>query len=155
MKNLLLFFACCFSIALYGQERSTFLKFDNPEVDKGYSNFVEVDFGSYKMLLISGQVPINEKGELIGKNDMEKQTEQVFKNIKKLIEKAGGNINDLVKTDIYLTDINQIQKFRDARDKFINFENPPVSTLMEVKSLFREDVLVEIGATAIIPNSVE
>lgn len=155
MKKAFFIFTCCFSMALYGQETSSFLKFDNSEADKGYSNYVEVDLGTCKMLLLSGQVPLNGKGELVGENDMEKQTEQVFKNIKNLIEKAGGSMNDLVGTDIYLTDINQIQKFRDARDQFINLENPPVSTLMEVKSLFRKDVLIEIGATAIIPNSIE
>lgn len=155
MKTVFFLLACWFSVALYGQETNSYLKFDSSGTNKGYSNYVEVDLGTGKMLLISGQVPLNAEGELVGKNDMEKQTEQVFMNIEKLVEKAGGSMNDLVQTDIYLTDIRQIQKFRDARDKFINLENPPISTLVEVKSLFREDVLIEIGATAVIPNSME
>lgn len=115
----------------------------------------KIDLGAYKMLLLSGQVPLDKKGKLVGENDMEKQVEQVFRNIQKLIEKARGNMRDLVETAIYLTDIDQLQQFREAGDKFINLESPPVSTLMEGKSLFREDVLIEISATVIIPHSVE
>ncbi len=150
MKKLFLFFLCCISVTIYAQETKGILSYDKPALYNGYSNFVEIDLGNYMMLLISGQVPLNEKGELIGKDNMEKQTEQVFENILKLIKKAGGNMNNLIKTDIYLTDISQVQKFRNVRDRFINRDNPPVSTLVEVKSLFRNDILIEIAATAVI-----
>lgn len=104
------------------------------------------------MLIISGQVALNKQGDLVGKNDLAKQTEQIFTNIKNILEDAGGNMDNLIKTSIYLTDVDKIQIFRDVRDKFINLKYPPTSTLVQVSKLFRDDILIEIEATAIIPK---
>jgi enamine deaminase RidA (YjgF/YER057c/UK114 family) len=49
----------------------------------GYSHAIKIDLGNCKMLIISGQVAIDNKGNVIGKGDFGKQTEQVFQNIKK------------------------------------------------------------------------
>jgi enamine deaminase RidA (YjgF/YER057c/UK114 family) len=80
------------------------------------------------------------------------QAEQIFKNIKSIVEEAGGKMDNLVKIGIYITDISRIQDFRNARDKFINVKQPPASTLVQVSKLFRDDVLVEVEATAVIPK---
>jgi 2-iminobutanoate/2-iminopropanoate deaminase len=81
------------------------------------------------------------------------QATQVFNNIKSIIEAQGGKMNNLVKISIYLTDISQLAAFREIRDQFINTKAPPVSTLVQVNHLFRDDVLLEVDATAIIPNT--
>lgn len=128
----------------------TLLKFNKPENYIGYSNTVEINLGNCTMLIIAGQIPYNNKGEIVEINNMQKQTEQVLQNIKNLIEKSGGNIDDLVKMDIYTTNISKINDIRVARDKFINKENPPTSTIMEVNKLFRDEILIEISGTAII-----
>ena len=119
---------------------------------KGYSHAAEIDLGTCKMLIISGQVAFDSEGHLVGPGDYEKQTEQVFLNIKHIIESAGGTMDNLVKIGIYTCDVGQIQAIRTARDKFINTKTPPASTLVEVSKLFRDDVLVEIEATAVIPK---
>lgn len=51
-----------------------------------------------------------------------------------------------------MVDVTQIQSVRDIRNKFINLKNPPTSTLVEIRKLFRDDVLIENDATAIIPK---
>ncbi|MDB5128484.1 RidA family protein [Mucilaginibacter sp.] len=102
------------------------------------------------MIILSGQVALNESGDLIGKGDIVKQTEQVFANIKRIIEDAGGNMNNVVKLTYYLKDVSKIQQVRDVRDKYINTKTPPASTLVEVSNLFRDDILIEIEATAVI-----
>ncbi|QNK63653.1 RidA family protein [Pedobacter sp. PAMC26386] len=138
------------------QEVSKPVKFFNPatvSTAKGYNQAVEIDLGSSKMIMLSGQVPLNEEGELVGNNDLSKQTEQVFVNIKHILEEAGGSMNDLVKLNYYLTNVSEIKLLREVRDKFINIKTPPTSTLVEVNKLFRADILIEIEATAVIPKN--
>ncbi len=101
---------------------------------------------------MSGQVPLDNQGNLIGKGDFGKQAEQVFANIKSIVTEAGGTMSHVVKLGIFLVDIKEIQTLRDVRNKFINLKNPPASTLVQVNKLFREDILIEIEATAIIPK---
>ena len=155
MKKTILFQFIFFPVLGFSQADTSIIKFLNPSavsVPQGYSHAVQIDLGNCTMLLISGQVALDKDGNLVGKGDLAKQTEQVFTNIKSIIEDAGGKMNNLVKTGIYLTDASQIQIFRRTRDKFINLKNPPVSTLVLVIKLFWEYVLIEIEATAIIPK---
>ena len=104
------------------------------------------------MIILSGQVPLDNKGELAGKQDLSRQTEQVFQNIKNIVSGLGGTMDNLVRIGIYMIDVSQIQVVRDVRNKFINTRNPPASTLVQVSRLFRDDILIEIEATAIIPK---
>jgi 2-iminobutanoate/2-iminopropanoate deaminase len=137
-------------------QTDTIVRFVNPpsvSSPKGFSQAVQVDLGTCKMLLISGQVALDQQGNLVGKANFAGQATQVFNNIKNIIEAQGGKINDLVKISIYLTDINQLKTFREIRDQFINTKCPPASTLVQVNHLFRDDVLLEVDATAIIPNN--
>ncbi|MBC7935854.1 MAG: RidA family protein [Rhizobacter sp.] len=137
------------------QGDSAIVRFHNPAAvaaPKGYSHIAAIDLGSCTMLIISGQMALDAAGNLVGKNDLAKQTEQVFLNLKTIITSADGSMNDIVKTGIYMRDVSQVQVFRDVRNKFINLKSPPASTLVEVSGLVRDDLLIEIEATAIIPK---
>lgn len=116
---------------------------------KGLSQAVVIPFENQKMIILSGQIPLNRQGELIG-NDVKTQSIQIFENIKSVLETCGANLNDIVKLTIFITDISQIAGFREARDQFINLDMPPTSTLLEVKGLFRSDVFIEIEAVALV-----
>jgi len=139
----------------FSQTNTSPVKLYNPATvaaPRGYSHAALIDLGTCKMLIMSGQVAFDEKGALVGPGDYEKQTEQIFTNIKHIVESAGGTMDNLVKIGVNMRDVSQIQKFRAARDRFVNTKNPPASTLVEVSKLFRDDVLIEIEATAIIPK---
>lgn len=139
----------------FSQADTSLVRLRNPSTvhtPKGYSHIAEIDLGNCTMLIISGQVPLDSKGKLAGKDDLTVQAEQVFRNIRSCVESAGGNMNNIVKLNYYLTDASQVQKVRDVRDKFINTANPPASTLVQVSRLFHEDVMLEVEATAIIPR---
>ena len=139
----------------YSQVDSNLVKFENsPSIwtPKGYSQAVIVDFGKFKMVTISGQIPFDSSGTLVGKGDFPKQAEQVFLNIKKLVDQAGGNMSNLTKLGYFVTDITQLSALREVRNKFINLDKPPASTLVQVSKLFRDDVLLEVEAVAIIPK---
>lgn len=128
------------------------LQFKNSEkvfTIKGLSQAVEFPLGHQKMIILSGQIPLNKQGELVG-NDVKTQTIQIFENIKDILETCNASLNDIVKLGIFISDISQIAGYREARDQFINSDNPPASTLVEVKGLFRSDVIIEIEVTAVV-----
>ncbi|HFK5552926.1 TPA: RidA family protein [Elizabethkingia anophelis] len=141
-------------IIAFGQRNVDMIQFKNTDSVfqiKGFSQVVEVPLGASRMLILSGQVPVNQKGEVVG-SDIRTQSRQVFQNIQSVLEYCGANFNDIVKLGIFTTDISKIAEFREVRDQFINTANPPASSLLEVKGLFRKDVFIEVEVTAIVKN---
>ncbi|MDV3548696.1 RidA family protein [Elizabethkingia anophelis] len=139
---------------VFGQRNVDMIQFKNTDSVfqiKGLSQVVEVPLGASRMLILSGQVPVNQKGEVVG-SDIRTQSRQVFQNIQSVLEYCGANFNDIVKLGIFTTDISRIAEFREVRDQFINTANPPASSLLEVKGLFRKDVFIEVEVTAIVKN---
>jgi len=114
----------------------------------GYSHVAKV--GEGKMVFISGQVPLDVKGNLVGSGDFAAQAEQVFENLKFALEAAGGNFHSVVKFGFFVRDISNLAVVREIRDRYINSEAPPASTAVEVSSLYREDVLIEVDAVALV-----
>jgi len=114
-----------------------------------YSPAKKIDMGSVYVIYVSGQqVDKNENNEAIT-DDVEEQTELVFQVIEKILQSANASIDDVVKAQIFLTDINDFPKVSAIRDRwFIN--STPVSTLLEVNAMTRKGAKVEIEVTAII-----
>jgi enamine deaminase RidA (YjgF/YER057c/UK114 family) len=145
----------CLPVMAVAQTESANVKFINPKTlyaPKGYSHVAIIDLGNCQMVMLSGQVPLDSDGNLVGKGDISKQAEQVFINIKNAIADAGGNMENIVKLNYFLVEDQDIQPVRDIRDKFINTKTPPASTLVKVSRLFRDDVLLEVEATCVIPK---
>src|SRR4029453_7545026 len=113
----------------------------------GYSHVVEAPAGT--IVYISGQVPLDAEGNLVGAGDFAAQTRQVFENLTRALEAADATWSDVVKLDYFLPDVDQTGAGPAIRDESADTANPPASTLVEVSGLFRPDVLVEIQATAI------
>jgi enamine deaminase RidA (YjgF/YER057c/UK114 family) len=112
----------------------------------GYSQIVEVQGG--RTLYISGQVALDQSGNVVGTGDFTAQVKQVFANLKLRLDEAGASLNDVVKLSFYLTDVTDIQIVRDVRDTYVNREYPPASTLVVVKELFRPEFMIEVEAIA-------
>ena len=115
----------------------------------GYTQMVEVT-GS-KMLYISGQIAINPAGQVVGVGDLHAQAQQVFENLKAGLAAAGATFEHVVKLQLFLLDITQIQIVRDVRDRYVNTKSPPASTAVEVRRLFRDELLIEVDAIAALP----
>jgi len=124
--------------------------FQNPQSmppTNGYTHVVEVRNG--RTIYVSGQVAINQHGELVGKGDLAAQTRQVFENIKAALEAARASFEDVVKLTFFVTDITQMQVVREIRDMYVNTGNPPASSAVEVRKLINEHFLIEIEAIAV------
>ena len=114
----------------------------------GYSQIAMVTGGA--IVFVAGQVALDKSGNVVGRNDFGAQVQQVFENLKAAVEAAGGDFSDVIKLNSYFLDLSHLSKFREVRDKYVNLENPPVSTAIQVPGLFRPEFLVEIEAVAIV-----
>jgi enamine deaminase RidA (YjgF/YER057c/UK114 family) len=114
----------------------------------GYSHVVEVRSG--RTLYIAGQLALDRDGNLIGRDDFRAQVEQVFTNLQARLEEGGATFNDVVKLNYYITDASDLVAVREVRNRYINTEQPPASTLVVVKQLVREEYLIEVEAIAVV-----
>src|ERR1700733_8231345 len=116
-----------------------------PPGPAGYSHIAKVNRGT--IVYLSGQVPSDASGKLVGEGDFEAQVEQVFSNLKIAVEAAGGAMADIVKLNTYLVaevDQAEVPKLRAIRGRYLNAEKPPASTLVVVSRLAQPGWLIEI-----------
>jgi len=113
----------------------------------GYSQVVDAPAG--RIVFLSGQVPLDAAGNLVGEGDFAAQVRQVFENLSAALAVADASWSDVVKLDYFVRDIGEVAALRAIRDEYVNTEQPPASTLVEVSRLFRDEVLVEIQAVAV------
>jgi enamine deaminase RidA (YjgF/YER057c/UK114 family) len=102
------------------------------------------------LLFIAGQVALDEELRLIGPGDAEEQTRQVWRNIKAVVEKAGGKLSDVVRVSTYVADIANIAAIMEARREFFPDGDYPVATMVEVAKLGLPGLLLETEAMAVI-----
>jgi enamine deaminase RidA (YjgF/YER057c/UK114 family) len=117
----------------------------------GYTHVVEVPSGG-RTLYLSGQIAFDAQGELVGAGDFARQAEQVFANIDAALKASGASFANVVRLDMYVTDMSQLAALRAARDKYIDTKHPPASTLVQVSRLARDGLLLEVEATAVVPH---
>jgi enamine deaminase RidA (YjgF/YER057c/UK114 family) len=101
-----------------------------------------------KTIFVSGQLARNAKGEVVGQGDMRAQIRQTGENIKAALAAAGATLQDVVKTNTYVTDIEEFFKHTDVRMEY--FGALPTSTTVEVRRLAHPDLLVEIEVIAVL-----
>src|SRR5262249_35439682 len=103
---------------------------------------------------LSGQVSVNERGEVVGKGDLRRQTEQTYENLKHALTSVGATFRDVVKMNLYVVGLKpeQVPMLREVRGRYVNAEQPPASTLVGVSALVGADWLIEIEAVAVIPE---
>src|SRR5262249_17732346 len=94
-------------------------------------------------IILAGMVAPDKRGKLVGGSDPYKQTIQAFKNMKALVEEAGGKMDDVVRIEVYLTDMRFRPAFVEARRKFFTGDFPTSAVIGNV-TLASPDLLVEI-----------
>jgi reactive intermediate/imine deaminase len=112
----------------------------------GYSHAVAF---SGRMVVISGQVPADGQGRLIGPGDPHAQVRQVFENLAAALAAAGATMEQVVKLTVFLTDLADLAAFRQVRDEYICPDRPPASSLVQVSGLVNPAFRVEIEALAV------
>src|SRR5689334_22527967 len=103
-----------------------------------------------RTLYVSGQVSVNEKGELVGKGDLAAQAEQVFRNLDSALKGAGATFADVVKITTFVVGYKPEHRavMHQVRAQYCSKDNPPASTLLGVQALAVADYLIEVEAIA-------
>jgi enamine deaminase RidA (YjgF/YER057c/UK114 family) len=116
---------------------------------RGYSHVVT---GRGRLVVVSGQVAHDERGDLVGHGDAGAQARQVFENLRRCLAAAGAGFGDVVKLGFFLVDIADLPAVRAARDAVIDTSRLPASTLVQVAALFAPGYLIEIEAWALVDD---
>jgi len=100
------------------------------------------------VIFASGQGPIDADGKLVGDGDFETQVRKTFENIQTLLAESGASWADVVKLNVYVTDIGQLATYGRVKAEFISGEQP-ASTAVGVTALALPGMLVEVEAVAV------
>ena len=104
-----------------------------------------------RQVLLSGQVAWDDQRRVVGVGDMRAQAQQIFRNIQNSLAAVGGEMDDVVSIVTYVTTLDGLRDIHEVRTEF--FSPPyPVSTLVQVAALVEAKLLIEVTATAIVPE---
>ncbi len=113
----------------------------------GFSRAVRV--GSF--IAVGGTAPVDANGKTVGIGDVYAQTRQCFEIIKAALEDAGSGLQDIVRTRVILTDIDNWRDAIEARKHYCR-DSRPVDTIMAIERFVNPEWLVEIEVDAVIPE---
>ncbi|WP_328464369.1 RidA family protein [Streptomyces sp. NBC_00448] len=129
-------------------------RYERPEGSapvNGYSHAVAF---TGTTVVVSGQVPVDADGTLVGEDDAEAQVRQVFANLATVLDAAGADLADVVKITVFLTDIgSDLPAFRRVRDEHFDPARLPASSLVQVSALVHPAFRVEIEAMAVVDGA--
>jgi enamine deaminase RidA (YjgF/YER057c/UK114 family) len=102
-----------------------------------------------RMLFVSGMTARNNEGGITGVGDITAQTHQVCQNVQAAVEAAGGTIEDIVRVDVYVTDIRHFDAIHEVRRQYFTGV-APASTMVEVSKFVKPEYLIEMNAIAVL-----
>jgi enamine deaminase RidA (YjgF/YER057c/UK114 family) len=128
---------------------SSIVRINPPELGTppGYSQVVEVR--ASRIIFIAGQTALDRDGNVVGQGNFAAQAAQVFDNLAIALNAADCTPAHLVKMTVFLTDMNNLAAYREARNRFFAKVTPPAApavTLVEVSKLYGPHFLIEIEA---------
>jgi len=104
-----------------------------------------------KLVFISGMTARRADGSIAGVGDIDAQTRQVCENLKAAAEAAGGSLDDIVRVDVYVRNIEHFAAIHKVRQAYFK-ARVPASSMVEVAKMVSPDYLIEISAIAVLPN---
>lgn len=116
-----------------------------------FAQAIKVD-AQGKFVYVSGLTSRDPDGNVVGAGDIKLQTETILKNMKAILEEAGGSLADIVKVTVFIRDMELFGEIHEVRQRY--FSPPyPASSMVEVSRLVSPEHLIEIEAIAAIGQS--
>jgi 2-iminobutanoate/2-iminopropanoate deaminase len=103
------------------------------------------------LLFVSGVVPVDGEGRVVGGDDVVEQTRQVFRNMAEVLAAAGAAFADVVKVTVFLTDVDDRANINPVRQEVFG-EARPASTLVEISRLAIPGAKIEVECVAVLPS---
>jgi len=129
------------------------IKFIKPDGLLHTSTFSQVATSSgSKTIYTSGQVAVDEHGNIVGAGDLAEQTRQAMRNLSVALAAAGASFADVVKTTTFIVGYRPEQReiINSAKEPFYKGRTPPTSALIGVSALARPEWLIEVEAVAVL-----
>ena len=120
----------------------------------GYTPAVKIDLGSTYMIMVSGLQAPQDNNNRVVTDDISEQVRMIYDQIIDILSPIGASLDDVVKSVVYLTDMDDFDKFSEVRNEYFK-KRKPVSTLVEVNAMTRKGAKVEIEVTAIIRKEAD
>lgn len=114
----------------------------------GYSRVIRVG----NTVHVAGTTATDSDGNIVGVGDAKAQANQTFKNIKWALESVGANLNDVVRTRIFVTDISKWEEIGSVHGEYFK-DIRPVTTMVEVNRLINPEMILEIEVEAILSST--
>jgi 2-iminobutanoate/2-iminopropanoate deaminase len=121
-----------------------------PGMSEPISHFVHV-VRAGQLVFVSGCVASDARGHTVGGSDVVAQARQVHENLKHCLAAAGATFADVCKVTVFLKNVADREKVNTVRKEYFG-SSRPASTLVEISRLVRDDLLLEIEATAVLPG---
>jgi 2-iminobutanoate/2-iminopropanoate deaminase len=121
-----------------------------PGMSEPVSHFTHV-VRAGRIVFVSGCVATDGQGRLVGGNDIVAQTRQIHENIKRCLAAAGATFADVCKVTVFLRNVADRERVNTVRKEYFGTHRP-ASTLVEISGLVRDEYLIEIEATAVLPE---
>ena len=114
---------------------------------RGYTHVVT---GSGRVVAVSGQVALDDRGAVVGSGDPAAQARQVFENLRRCLAAAGAGFGDVIKLTYFVTDVADLPAIRTVRDELLGTDRLPASTAVQVVALVSPELLLEVEALALV-----
>lgn len=111
----------------------------------GYSRAVKVG----NIIAVSGTTAVDEKGNVVGENDLYAQTVFIYQKIEKALQQAGASLSNIIRLRTFVTDMSRHEEVLKAQGEFFA-DIRPAATIVEVTALIDAELLVEIEADAVL-----
>ncbi|MFJ4206357.1 RidA family protein [Streptomyces sviceus] len=121
-----------------------------PEGVAPAAQYSHVVLGRGRFVAVSGQVAVDEDGQVVGEGDAVAQARQVFENLRRCLAAAGATFDEVVKLTYFVTDMAHLPAIRAARAAHIPDDRLPAASAVQVTALVRPEFLLEIEAFAVV-----
>jgi 2-iminobutanoate/2-iminopropanoate deaminase len=117
-------------------------------MDMTFDTHFSQGFVADGFIFVSGQMPADTNGALVGEGHIEQQARKVFENIRGVLEEEGASLSDVVQLTVFLLDIGDIPRIAPVRREFFG-DHRPSSTAVEVSALLLPGARLEVNAIAL------